>query len=84
MSQTSAEMKALRDSAGRVNWGEYSRMTGTPIQKNAAPTTVKSSSQDEKARSKAKRLGRVTVSEYNALTAKRKRKAVPRKRIASK
>ena len=42
MAQTAAdqERKQLNDtrkSLGRVNWGEYSKLTGTPIPKNAGP-----------------------------------------------
>ena len=67
MPQNPSDIKAARDAAGkygRINWGEYSKMTGTPIPKNAVPATVKPSQGELKARANAKRLGRINVSEY--------------------
>jgi hypothetical protein len=83
--QTQNEIEQARKGAGRINWGEYSKLTGTQIPKNAVPATVKTSPQELKARDNVKRFGRVTAAEYARLTAKRpQRKATPRKRVAAK
>lgn len=88
MPQNPSDIKAARDAAGkygRINWGEYSKMTGTPIPKNAVPATVKPSQGELKARANAKRLGRINVSEYRAINSKQpRRKAAPRKRVTAK
>jgi hypothetical protein len=80
------ELEQARKETGRVNWGEYSKLTGTPIPKNVGPgKSYKPSETALKARQNWKRLGRVNASEYAALTAKRRpRKATTRKRIAAK
>jgi hypothetical protein len=77
-----SQMQNLRKQTGRVNWVEYSKLTGAPIPKNAVPTTVKSP--ESKAHRNAKRFGRVNAAEYKAISAKRRRKAMPRKRVATK
>jgi cell division protein FtsX len=88
MAQNPSDVKAARDLArkyGRVNWGEYSKLTGTPIPKNAVPVTVKEPPQVVEARRNAKRFGRVNAAEYARLTAKKpRRKAASRKRIPTK
>lgn len=93
MGQTSSDIKAARDAAGkygRINWSEYSRLTGTPMPKGTAPKTNVSPQQDKRARKKianARRIagmGRLTNSEYKALMAKRGKKATPRKRSIAK
>ncbi len=90
MAQTAAdqERKQLNDtrkSLGRVNWGEYSKLTGTPIPKNAGPEkSYKPTPAMLKARSNAKRFGRVNASEYKALMARRKAKPTTRKRVSAK
>jgi hypothetical protein len=83
--QTQNEIEQARKGAGRINWGEYSKLTGTQIPKNAVPATVKPSPQVNKARRDADQFKRVNATEYARLTAKRpQRKATPRKRVAAK
>ncbi|MGD1108458.1 MAG: hypothetical protein ABR865_15565 [Terracidiphilus sp.] len=84
--QENKELSDLRKSAGRVNWGEYSKMTGQPIPKDVGPgKSYKPSPEALKARHASKKIGRVNASEYAALTAKQpKRKAALRKRVATK
>lgn len=78
-------MQSKKDT-GRLNWGEYSKMSGQPIPKNVGPgKSYKPSAAALKARANAKRLGRINVSESQAINAKpARRKAAPRKRVATK
>ncbi|MGB8096252.1 MAG: hypothetical protein WCF17_03780 [Terracidiphilus sp.] len=87
MSTTDQDAKSLNDlrkSTGRINWGEYSKLTGTPIPKNiGSGKSYKPSPAALKAQRTRKNLGRVNMSEFAA--AKREpRKAVPRKRAITK
>ena len=76
MPQDANDLEAMRKSAGRINQGEYSKLTGT-LSKPASQI-----SQKQKSR---KNLGRVSASEYAALSVKRvPRKAARRKRVAAK
>jgi hypothetical protein len=70
---------------GRANWGEYSKLTGTPIPKNVGPKkSYKPSPEALKVRHEVKQIGRVNAAESKALSEKRRRKAALRKRVAAK
>jgi len=73
---TEKEMSDLRKSAGRVNWGEYSKL---PSPSNETPTQKQNRKRISSARDVAGNLGRVNVTEYKALTAKKPRKRPPAK-----
>lgn len=93
MPQNPSDMKAARDAAskyGRVNWSEYSKLTGTPIPKSSPSSATKETSTQKQMTKRVDNVrriagrGRLTDSEYNAIYGKSRRKAAPRKRASAK
>lgn len=62
--------QARKEAGGRLNWGEYSKLTGTPIPKGTAPSTTKkpqNSAAKNRIKVARKYAGRINAAELAAL-----------------